>query len=138
MDRVYYTTTLEHSYLRVSLDTKPKNFNLSSVDKEGKAMAFPLEVYDYMALKGFMEGLIDNANELQLLLTSARRLAIISQSVYNVLHSVEAVRIWNRNPLLEWYRKKVVEHQSHAFRNYLLAVYRKRAPKSEPAPLKIT
>ena len=89
-----------------------------------------------MALKGFMEDLIENANQLQLLSTSAPKLAIVFQPVHNVLNSVEAVKVWKKHPLVECYMKKVVGHHRHAFRNYLLMVYR-RVPKPEPAPMKI-
>ena len=47
------------------------------MDKEGNVLRFPLDLYDYMALKGFMEDLIEDENQLQLLPTSAPRLATI-------------------------------------------------------------
>ena len=62
---------------------------------------------------------------------------MMSQSVYNIMHSVEAVRIWKKHPLLQWYKEKVEGHQRHAFRNYLLTVYKDKTSKPESELMRI-
>ena len=82
-----------------------------------------------------MEDLIRDANLLQLFPTSVPRLTTISQSVYNIMHSVEAVKIWKKYPLLQWYKEKMEGHQRHAFRNYLLTTFRDNTPRPESEPM---
>ena len=77
---------------------------------------------------------MEKTNRMPLLRNSALRLAIMFQPVHNILNSVEAVEVWKKHHLAEWYKKKVVGHQRHAFESVYLEFTSEGSPSLSKLP----
>ena len=99
------------------MNTKPWNLNLNLLDEEAKVLPFPVKAGDLFRSKGFVEDLVIDATREQILPNVVSLHVTVSQSVSNIMDVVEAIKLWKKSPLLDWYRKS-----GHGWRNSSLGI----------------